>query len=122
MVCHVTALSGQLRGQQECRHRLASLGLVAHVGHREELLEAPENMAWMRHVTRFLAERYADVVGLDLSSAMIEIARKKPPDLVFETGSMLELPVPDAGWAGIPRLASPAGVLNCSNVGRGGGI
>jgi ubiquinone/menaquinone biosynthesis C-methylase UbiE len=58
------------------------------------------------HVTRFLAERCADVVGLDLSSAMIEIARKKAPDLVFETGSMLALPVPDGGWAGIVSLYS----------------
>jgi ubiquinone/menaquinone biosynthesis C-methylase UbiE len=58
------------------------------------------------HVTRFLAERHADVVGLDLSSAMIGIARKKAPDLLFETGSMLALPVPDAGWAGIVSLYS----------------
>jgi ubiquinone/menaquinone biosynthesis C-methylase UbiE len=58
------------------------------------------------HVTRFLAERYPDVMGLDLSSAMIDIARKKAPDLVFETGSMLALPVPDAGWAGIVSLYS----------------
>jgi SAM-dependent methyltransferase len=58
------------------------------------------------HVTRFLAERYADVMGLDLSSAMIGIARKNAPDLVFKTGSMLGLPVPDAGWAGIVSLYS----------------
>ena len=58
------------------------------------------------HVTRFLAGRHADVMGLDLSSAMIGIARKKAPDLVFKTGSMLALPVPDAGWAGIVSLYS----------------
>jgi ubiquinone/menaquinone biosynthesis C-methylase UbiE len=58
------------------------------------------------HVTRFLAERYSDVTGLDLSSAMIEIARKKAPGLTFEVGSMMDLPVADAGWAGIVSLYS----------------
>jgi SAM-dependent methyltransferase len=58
------------------------------------------------HVTQFLAERHPDVMGLDLSSAMIEIARKKAPDLVFEVGSMLALPVADAAWAGIVSLYS----------------
>jgi len=58
------------------------------------------------HITRFLADRHADVVGLDLSSAMIGIARKTAPELVFETASMLALPVSDAGWAGIVSLYS----------------
>src|SRR6218665_2939055 len=58
------------------------------------------------HVTRFLGDRHADIVGLDLSSAMIGIAREKAPELVFETASMLALPVGDAGWAGIVSLYS----------------
>lgn len=58
------------------------------------------------HVTRFLAERRSDVIGLDLSSSMIAIAREQNPNLVFEVGSMLALPVTDAGWAGIVSLYS----------------
>lgn len=58
------------------------------------------------HVTRFLAERHSDVIGLDISSSMIEIARKKNPNLAFETGSMLALPAADDEWAGLMSLYS----------------
>jgi ubiquinone/menaquinone biosynthesis C-methylase UbiE len=58
------------------------------------------------HVTRFLAQRYSDVTGLDLSSAMVEIARKKAPELTFDVGSMTDLPATDAAWAGIVSLYS----------------
>ena len=58
------------------------------------------------HVTRFLAARHPDVRGLDLSPAMIGIARERAPGLPFAVGSMLELPVPDDAWAGAVALYS----------------
>jgi SAM-dependent methyltransferase len=58
------------------------------------------------HITRFLSERRFDVMGLDLSSAMVAIARQKAPDLTFEVGTMLNLPVADAAWAGVVALYS----------------
>src|SRR5690349_12573199 len=58
------------------------------------------------HVTRYLAERHPHVVGLDLSSAMIAIARHRAPELTFTVGSMLSLPVAEAAWAGVVSLYS----------------
>lgn len=58
------------------------------------------------HVTRFLAARHADVIGMDLSPEMIAVARERAPDLHFEVGSMLRLPVEDGAWAGAIALYS----------------
>jgi SAM-dependent methyltransferase len=58
------------------------------------------------HVTRFLAERHTNVIGLDLSSSMIAIARMRNPAVAFEIGSMLALPVTDSGWGGLVSLYS----------------
>ncbi|WP_123027113.1 class I SAM-dependent methyltransferase [Mycolicibacterium stellerae] len=58
------------------------------------------------HVTCFLAGRHADVVGIDLSPAMVEIARQRAPDLSFTVGSILDLPVADDAWAGAVSLYS----------------
>lgn len=58
------------------------------------------------HVTRYLAELHTDVVGVDLSPAMIAIARNHAPDVTFNVGSMLRLAEPDAAWAGAVSLYS----------------
>jgi SAM-dependent methyltransferase len=58
------------------------------------------------HVTRFLAERHPDVLGLDLSPRMIEIARERLPGTPFAVASMLALPVRDDAWAGAVALYS----------------
>lgn len=58
------------------------------------------------HVTRYLAELHADVVGVDLSPAMIAIARERAPELTFTVGSMLRLANADATWAGVVSLYS----------------
>jgi SAM-dependent methyltransferase len=42
------------------------------------------------HVTAFLDELGVDVFGVDLSPAMIELARREHPGLRFEVGSMTE--------------------------------
>lgn len=58
------------------------------------------------HVTRFLAERNANVVGVDISPGMIATAREHAPMLAFAVGSMLQLPVADGAWSGIVALYS----------------
>jgi ubiquinone/menaquinone biosynthesis C-methylase UbiE len=58
------------------------------------------------HVTRFLAALHDDVVGIDLSPGMVEIARSHAPDLSFEVGTMLALPVDDGSWAGAVAMYS----------------
>ncbi|MFI7601588.1 class I SAM-dependent methyltransferase [Actinoplanes sp. NPDC049681] len=58
------------------------------------------------HVTRFLAARHPDVTGVDLSPAMVRIARDHAPALSFTVGSLLALPVRDAAWAGAVAMYS----------------
>lgn len=45
-----------------------------------------------------LAGRGADVVGVDFSGGMLEIARRKAPDIEFAQGNALALEFPDAGF------------------------
>ena len=73
---------------------LAGSGVIADVG------------CGPGHITRFLADHGADVLGIDLAPAMIDIARQHAPALPFIVGSMLELPVADAAWAGAVALYS----------------
>jgi SAM-dependent methyltransferase len=58
------------------------------------------------HVTRFLAARHPDVIGIDLSPRMIDIAREQAPTLAFTVGSMLQLPAADDAWSGAIALYS----------------
>jgi SAM-dependent methyltransferase len=53
------------------------------------------------HVARYLHERGVDAIGVDLSAATVAVARRLSPGLEFETGSILDLPMPDASLAGI---------------------
>lgn len=58
------------------------------------------------HVTRYLAALHNDVLGVDLSPAMIAIARERAPQLTFTIGSMLRLAAADGAWAGVVSLYS----------------
>ncbi|MEW2622197.1 methyltransferase domain-containing protein [Streptomyces sp. NPDC048106] len=51
-------------------------------------------------VTGHLAALGLDAFGVDLSPAMLAVARREHPGLRFEQGSMLDLPLPDGGLAG----------------------
>lgn len=53
------------------------------------------------HVARHLHERGVNVIGVDLSSEMVEQARRLNPELDIRQGDMLSLDVPDESWAGI---------------------
>jgi SAM-dependent methyltransferase len=52
------------------------------------------------HVAGYLTEKGASTVGVDISPRMIDNARKRYPELVFEVGSMTALPVADGAWGG----------------------
>jgi SAM-dependent methyltransferase len=58
------------------------------------------------HVARYLHERGANVVGVDLSPAMIERARALTPSVPFEVGDMRALDVPDGAWQAIVAFYS----------------
>jgi ubiquinone/menaquinone biosynthesis C-methylase UbiE len=48
-----------------------------------------------------LQERGLQVIGIDLSPGMIEIARRDHPDLDFRVGSMTDLELPDRELGGV---------------------
>jgi len=58
------------------------------------------------HISRFLAERHHDVMGLDVSTEMVTVARRRNPAMRFHVASMLSLPMPDEAWNGAISLYS----------------
>ena len=58
------------------------------------------------HVARYLHERGADVMGIDLSDRQVEQARRLNPGIKFRQGNMLSLDIPDGAWAGIAAFYS----------------
>ncbi|MFI6265879.1 class I SAM-dependent methyltransferase [Micromonospora sp. NPDC051006] len=53
------------------------------------------------HVTAHLRELGVDAFGIDLSPAMVGVARRDHPGLRFEVGSMTDLDLADASLAGL---------------------
>jgi len=53
------------------------------------------------HITALLHELGVDAFGIDLSPAMIDLARRDHPGLRFEVGSMTDLRLADASVAGL---------------------
>lgn len=55
------------------------------------------------HVAFHLAAAGADVTGFDLSPGMVDVARRRYPELTFEVGDLTELPAltTGAGWGAI---------------------
>ena len=84
------------------------------------------------HVARFLRDNgYQQVSGLDLSPAMIEHARRLNPDIEFEEGNMLSLPMADGSLAGltafyaivnIPEESLPTAFREMTRVLQPGGL
>jgi len=52
-------------------------------------------------LTAHLRDRGVDAFGVDLSPAMIDIARREHPGLRFDVGSMTDLHLPDASVGGV---------------------
>ncbi|MGH3647441.1 MAG: class I SAM-dependent DNA methyltransferase [Micromonosporaceae bacterium] len=57
------------------------------------------------HVTHQLYDLGCQVLGIDISPRMVEVARARFPGLNFAVGSLVELPA-DAEWAGAVALYS----------------
>ena len=53
------------------------------------------------HVARFIAERGRTVIGIDLSPAMVAVARNLTPGVEFRQGDMCSLNLPDSSFAGV---------------------
>jgi SAM-dependent methyltransferase len=91
------------RALLEAFTELAGAGTIADVG------------CGPGHVTRFLAGRHAEVIGIDLSPGMIGVAREHAAALPFAVGSMLQLPVADSAWSGVIALYS---IIHLTAAGR----
>jgi demethylmenaquinone methyltransferase / 2-methoxy-6-polyprenyl-1,4-benzoquinol methylase len=63
-----------------------------------------------------LSRRGADVVGLDFSEGMLELARRKAPQLRFEQGDALALPYADDEF---DAVTVGFGARNFADLGRG---
>ena len=84
------------------------------------------------HVARYLAERGANVIGVDLSDATVEVARRLNRGVRFQQGDMLDLvDVTDGAWAGviamysiihIERFRVPDALREIRRVMRDGGV
>jgi SAM-dependent methyltransferase len=57
-------------------------------------------------VARYLHDRGADVLGVDLSPEMVEQARRLNPRIEFRQGDLTALDVPDGAWGGIAAFYS----------------
>ncbi|MFN2615767.1 MAG: bifunctional demethylmenaquinone methyltransferase/2-methoxy-6-polyprenyl-1,4-benzoquinol methylase UbiE [Thermoleophilaceae bacterium] len=57
-----------------------------------------------------------EVVGVDFSERMLELARRKAPDVRFQAGNALELPYPDADF---DAVTVGFGTRNFSDLARG---
>jgi SAM-dependent methyltransferase len=73
---------------------LAGAGAVADVG------------CGSGQITKFLTDRHDQVLGIDLSPAMVQLAKVNAPLARFEVASMTDLPAGDADWAAIVSLYS----------------
>ena len=83
------------------------------------------------HVARYLHERGVRVVGLDLSPAMVELARRLNPGIEFRQGNMLSLDIEEGAWGGIaafysiihvPRTEIAVALAEMKRVLRPGGL
>ena len=58
------------------------------------------------HVARYLKERGVDIVGYDLSTRMVEAARRLNPEIKFHPADMTALDHADESWAGLVAFYS----------------
>jgi SAM-dependent methyltransferase len=58
------------------------------------------------HVARYLHERGVQVIGVDLSPAMVDCARSLNPGIEFRQGDMRSLEIEDGAWGGIAAFYS----------------
>ena len=57
-------------------------------------------------IARYMGERGLQVLGIDLSPRMVELAQRLNPGIHFEQGDMLSLKTEDNAWGGIAAFYS----------------
>ena len=79
----------------------AMIGLFADLVAAHDTPQVADIGCGPGHITDFLAQRGLSVRGIDLSPAMIDLARRARPDLRFDLGSLLDLDIPDGALGGV---------------------
>lgn len=82
-------------------HLRAHVDVFAELVRRDEGGPVADIGCGPGYVTRHLHDSGIDAFGIDLSSAMVEIARRDHPDLRFEVGTMTDLDLETASLAGV---------------------
>ncbi|MEN3610703.1 class I SAM-dependent methyltransferase [Plantactinospora sp. ZYX-F-223] len=80
---------------------LAALALFAELVHAIDGGPVADVGCGPGHVTAHLHNLGVEMFGIDLSPAMIDLARREHPDLRFEVGSMTDLQLADASIAAL---------------------
>jgi SAM-dependent methyltransferase len=93
------------RINDELEHRPVERGLLADFAARVEGCIADVGCG-PGHVAAYLREQGADVVGLDLSPAMVEQARELHPGMGFAQADMRALPLEDSALGGVVAFFS----------------
>jgi ubiquinone/menaquinone biosynthesis C-methylase UbiE len=83
------------------------------------------------HVARYVHDHGVETWGIDLSPAMVEVARRLNPGMTFRQGNMLALDIPTATFGGItafysiihvPRAEVTTALCELRRVLRPGGV
>ena len=100
-------ISGELTGKPLDRALLRSLReLVAEVEESTGPGAVADLGCGPGHVGAYLNGLAVPVVGIDISPAMIEVGRRRFPDLSFRVGSLLTLPATDGEFTGAVAMYS----------------
>jgi demethylmenaquinone methyltransferase/2-methoxy-6-polyprenyl-1,4-benzoquinol methylase len=89
---------------------------LANVGLGDRVLDVATGTGDLAIELRGRVGTAGEVVGLDFSEGMLELAREKAPEICFDQGSALELPYADGEFA---AATVGFGARNFSDLGRG---
>jgi demethylmenaquinone methyltransferase / 2-methoxy-6-polyprenyl-1,4-benzoquinol methylase len=89
---------------------------IANVGPGDRVLDVATGTGDLAIELRGRVGEGGEVIGLDFSEGMLELAREKAPEIRFDQGSALELPYADGDFA---AATVGFGARNFSDLGRG---
>lgn len=97
-VSYADQMRGALTGAPYLRAALALFADLVHAAGDGPVVDVGCGPG---HVTAHLRDLGVDAFGIDLSSAMVDVARREHPRLRFEVGSMTDLELADASVVGL---------------------
>ncbi|MFG3167914.1 class I SAM-dependent DNA methyltransferase [Streptomyces sp. NPDC048200] len=97
-VSYADQMRGALTGAPYLRAALALFADLVHAAGDGPVVDVGCGPG---HVTAHLRDLGVDAFGIDLSSAMVDVARREQPRLRFEVGSMTDLELADASVVGL---------------------